>query len=58
MRALSTNEANVVSGGGLGLLAGLTLAIPALLNISIGAAISTSSSSPSHSSGHGRSRYC
>jgi len=56
MRTLSTNEANAVSGGGLGLLAGLTLAIPSLLKISIGAAVSTSS--PSHESGYGRSKHC
>jgi hypothetical protein len=56
MRALSMNEANAVSGGGLGLLAGLTLAIPSLLKVSIGAAVSTSS--PSHGSSCGRSKHC
>ena len=60
MRALSLNEANAVSGGGgLDLLAGLTIAIPALLNISLGAAITTGGSSgSSHHSSHGSSRHC
>lgn len=50
MRALSTAEVNDVSGGGLGLLAGIGLVIPPLLKISIGAGLGLSSS---RDSGHG-----
>ena len=48
MRSLSTTEANSVSGGGLGLglLAGVTVALPPLLKVSVGALLGVSTCEP------------
>jgi hypothetical protein len=61
MRSLSTNEVSNVSGGGLGLglglLAGIKVALPPLLKISVGAGLGVSTGGSSCNS-HGHSGHC